>query len=152
MSMNERNAIILDRWAAAPEWAQWLAADSDGSWWWYENQPILGRRGWVGDPTDNGKRRRADLPPVLYAGDAGWIYTLARRPDDRKPTTRHPLTVLEKNLGEIATLTKRLAELLVERRRLKDVEVNIEAVVRRLRSLGMQVEISGMGRTSHEDS
>lgn len=26
-------------WKDAPEWANWLAMDSDGIWWWYENEP-----------------------------------------------------------------------------------------------------------------
>lgn len=28
-------------WKDAPEWAQWLARDADGEWYWYEKQPIL---------------------------------------------------------------------------------------------------------------
>jgi len=27
-------------WKDAPEWAQWMAMDWDGSWVWYENEPI----------------------------------------------------------------------------------------------------------------
>jgi hypothetical protein len=26
-------------WDTAPEWARYAAMDSDGSHWWYENQP-----------------------------------------------------------------------------------------------------------------
>lgn len=26
-------------WKDAPEWAQYLAQDGDGDWWWYEQQP-----------------------------------------------------------------------------------------------------------------
>lgn len=26
-------------WKDAPEWAQWVAMDADGDWWWYENKP-----------------------------------------------------------------------------------------------------------------
>lgn len=28
-------------WKDAPEWAQWLASDFDGQWYWYQNQPSL---------------------------------------------------------------------------------------------------------------
>ena len=28
-------------WDDAPEWAQWLAMDEDGRWWWYEEKPVL---------------------------------------------------------------------------------------------------------------
>lgn len=27
-------------WNDAPEWARYMAQDSDGSWFWYENEPI----------------------------------------------------------------------------------------------------------------
>jgi len=26
-------------WKDAPEWAQWLACDEDGNWYWYEEKP-----------------------------------------------------------------------------------------------------------------
>ena len=26
-------------WDDAPEWANWLAMDKDGCWWWYEKEP-----------------------------------------------------------------------------------------------------------------
>ena len=26
-------------WKDAPEWAQWLAMDGDGAWWWFQNEP-----------------------------------------------------------------------------------------------------------------
>jgi hypothetical protein len=26
-------------WSKAPEWANYAAMDSDGSWWWYETKP-----------------------------------------------------------------------------------------------------------------
>lgn len=27
-------------WNNAPEWAKYLAMDSSGEWWWYENEPL----------------------------------------------------------------------------------------------------------------
>jgi hypothetical protein len=26
-------------WKDAPEWANWLAMDRDGTWYWYQNRP-----------------------------------------------------------------------------------------------------------------
>lgn len=26
-------------WVDRPEWANWRAMDSDGEWWWFENEP-----------------------------------------------------------------------------------------------------------------
>ena len=33
-------------WADAPEWAEWLAMDRDGSWYWYSSQPMAECLGW----------------------------------------------------------------------------------------------------------
>lgn len=35
-------------WKDAPVWAQYLAMDHDGVWWWYEHKPIklFGNEGW----------------------------------------------------------------------------------------------------------
>ena len=34
--------IAID-WTNAPEWANYLAMDDDGSWWWYELEPNIDR-------------------------------------------------------------------------------------------------------------
>lgn len=31
-------------WKDAPEWAQWLANDMSGDWYWFENKPRLSLR------------------------------------------------------------------------------------------------------------
>lgn len=28
------------KWDEAPSWANWVAMDSDGSWWWFADEPI----------------------------------------------------------------------------------------------------------------
>lgn len=28
------------KWEDAPEWAQFLARDTKGGWWWYECEPL----------------------------------------------------------------------------------------------------------------
>ena len=33
-------------WDDAPEWANWLAMDSDGSWYWFQNKPYEGNVVW----------------------------------------------------------------------------------------------------------
>ena len=35
-------------WKDAPEWANYLARDSDGEWWWYETEPVADDAGWWG--------------------------------------------------------------------------------------------------------
>lgn len=34
-------------WKDSPEWAQYLAMDSSGAWFWYENKPMCGCDSWV---------------------------------------------------------------------------------------------------------
>ena len=34
-------------WKDAPEWAMFLAMDSNGSWYWFERQPKSGRTLWI---------------------------------------------------------------------------------------------------------
>lgn len=37
-------------WKDAPEWAQWLARDDDGDYWWFESKPSTGRSIWLEGP------------------------------------------------------------------------------------------------------
>lgn len=36
-------------WKDAPEWAQWLAMDDDGSWYWHETKPYIELGYWYSD-------------------------------------------------------------------------------------------------------
>jgi hypothetical protein len=36
-------------WKDAPEWANWLAQDKDGHWYWFEKLPWLDGGFWVCD-------------------------------------------------------------------------------------------------------
>lgn len=33
-------------WSSAPEWAEWLAMDGNGQWFWYRIKPKYDRIGW----------------------------------------------------------------------------------------------------------
>lgn len=60
-------------WSYAPEWAQFLAQDLDGVWYWYEDEPIIaypGDAGW----SYGGRSRKAGL------SSSGWDQSLERRP------------------------------------------------------------------------
>ncbi len=46
-------------WDDAPEWAQWLAMDESGRWWWYEKRPVRKEEYWLGDDFDNGDMEEA---------------------------------------------------------------------------------------------
>lgn len=60
-------------WKDAPEWAQWLAQNGDGEWYWHERQPV--ERSFVFD-TIGGVWQFASAGPRNPA----FYKTLERRP------------------------------------------------------------------------
>lgn len=65
-------------WKDAPEWAQWVACDCTGQWWWFSVKPIA--LNWIWDIEDlNGL---VDCPDVGYPvqRNKNWRETLERRP------------------------------------------------------------------------
>jgi hypothetical protein len=64
-------------WDDAPELANWLAQDDNGTWFWYPTKPSHpGMRGWW--PGDNSRGAASTLGEVL----GGWRDTLEKRPAD----------------------------------------------------------------------
>lgn len=67
-------------WKDAPDWANWMAQDMDGEWWWYEMKPKLrlGFKAWV-ETSGHGK-----IDPASERGTSGevqnWKDTLEPRP------------------------------------------------------------------------
>jgi hypothetical protein len=64
-------------WKDAPEWANWLAMDEDGDWYWYSSAPRRGASSWLsgGDLT--------------YAGRGNdWEDKLYERPQTTNPDAR----------------------------------------------------------------
>lgn len=64
-------------WKDAPEYANWLAQDQDGSWWWYEKlpDPLKGSDG-DGVWRFGGRCEKVGVEP-----NEGWRETLEQRPD-----------------------------------------------------------------------
>lgn len=61
-------------WKDAPEWANWLAMDEDGDWFWYSETPLAGGSSWIAGGL------------FLHAGAApNWSDSLTRRPETTKP-------------------------------------------------------------------
>ena len=54
--------------ADLPGWAQWLAQDSDGTWWVYEVEPLQFHRGWYENEIGQRERIGAGEPNVDWAG------------------------------------------------------------------------------------
>ena len=63
-------------WKTAPEWAQYLAQDGDGTWYWYEHRPSLSS-----DLTRVWARKDATSRQYRAPEDTkAWRETLERRP------------------------------------------------------------------------
>ena len=60
-------------WDDAPEWAQWLAMDENGRWFWYEFKPVCKQAYWLGDDFYNGDMEEA-LPNTSF-----WDKSLEQR-------------------------------------------------------------------------
>jgi hypothetical protein len=77
---NTGNYMNKPNWTQAPEWAQHLARDSDGTWWWFEHTPFAdpASREWK---TVRGRSEMAAPPSNI------WKDSLRHRPD---PTTIDP--------------------------------------------------------------
>lgn len=70
--------ILLPRWEDAPEWAQWIAMDSDGAWYWYREKPRTQSTSWilkVNSSPDNAMNR-VNFP------DSIWKNSLTKRPNN----------------------------------------------------------------------
>ena len=66
-------------WDNAPDWAQWVATDSDGAVWFYEEKPVAEFAAWI---VMTGKEK--------FARDRGdftaWRESLQRRPGAEEVT------------------------------------------------------------------
>lgn len=55
-------------WKDAPEWANYLAKDSNGVWYWYALKPKLGAHSWI-----------ASANFALAGNEGSWAETLEKR-------------------------------------------------------------------------
>ena len=51
-------------WKNAPEWANYLAMDTDSSWWWFEKQPYWDNGEWD-EPSMTGRILSASRETVI---------------------------------------------------------------------------------------
>ena len=64
-------------WDEAPEWANWLAMDKDGSWVWFERKP------YIMSESDRAWREEAGTffrVSTDFYGAGAWTESLERRP------------------------------------------------------------------------
>ena len=73
-------------WSDAPEWANWLAKDESGEWYWYENEPtrlvpVFGGEGnIIGYELNPDSKWGAKGRYQLVEDDIYWQSTLEQRP------------------------------------------------------------------------
>lgn len=63
-------------WEDAPEWAQWLAMDQDGEWYWFEHRPHSENYTWQ---SNSGRLVQDGYLPSCR--DLDWRETLEQRPE-----------------------------------------------------------------------
>ncbi len=63
-------------WKDAPEWAQWLARDKDGRWFWYKDEPEIVR--YIPDPDMWHSKNGQDYEEVI--DEKPWYESLEERP------------------------------------------------------------------------
>lgn len=63
-------------WDKAPEWANWVARDLNGEWWWYEDKPIARSDAFM---ASTGRCESANLTTV-------WDEVLESRPEVSPPS------------------------------------------------------------------
>ena len=58
-------------WDDAPEWANWLAMDENGDWYWYEYEPVPNGNSWIhfgrsfsADPSNGWQKTLQQRPPA----------------------------------------------------------------------------------------
>lgn len=59
-------------WSDSPDWAQYLAQNSDGSWWWHEMRPT---------PVGNGQPSFWHSSGARRMASGGWLQSLQKRRD-----------------------------------------------------------------------
>ena len=69
-------------WEDAPEWANWLAMDADGEWYWFEEEPEIEGDGW-----DLYKSMQQNRHELASAGRC-WTQSLERKPGHQQPKRR----------------------------------------------------------------
>ena len=68
-------------WSSAPEWAEYLAMDGDGEWWWYEVEPTLIGRIWSDNESQARNATNVKLNPFEQElAKAIALTTLEKRP------------------------------------------------------------------------
>ena len=77
--MNERQENVIQRWApplwcTAPEWANYMAQDSCGRWYWYELLPKLNEPCRMWEKVVESKMQEATVD--------SWEKTLQQRPEE----------------------------------------------------------------------
>ncbi|HMA79054.1 MAG TPA: hypothetical protein VKP88_08085 [Candidatus Paceibacterota bacterium] len=66
------NKLPDEYWEDAPEWAEWVAMDKDGEWFWYKGKPFTGKSVWF---RTVGRCYHFKAPPSL-----DWTKSLTKRP------------------------------------------------------------------------
>lgn len=77
-----RRAMSAPAWETAPSWANWLAMDADGGWYWFEYEPEFREYEWIAE-------RGGEWEPASD-GSGGWRESKQQRPAESWPKGEAP--------------------------------------------------------------
>ncbi len=84
------DAPVVD-WDALPKWANWVAKEPDGAWWWYDNRPHISTTHWVAVTCAPKSLEESSGPiPDSHAPtfDGDWKDSLVERPKGEERSTQ----------------------------------------------------------------
>lgn len=96
-------------WAEAPHWANWLAQDYVGAWFWYSHPPVPDEeyRAWAAsDPETLVLLHRRPADAVHQEPNDDWANTLEQVPpktSTRKPKRSYPAATAQRAINQEAT-------------------------------------------------
>jgi hypothetical protein len=67
-------------WSTTPPWINWIAMDSNGRWWMYEQEPLSDASGWIGYTNSSAFISPSYAPK--WSGD--WKLSKTMRPKEVK--------------------------------------------------------------------
>ena len=68
-------------WSEAPPWANWIAQDKGGSWYWYRNQPVKIDKGFGTFHRELSTERQFQIAKTSHQSK-NWASTLEKRPEN----------------------------------------------------------------------
>lgn len=91
-------------WSDAPDWAQWLAMDYSGLWYWYKYKPVI----IGGFPRWSASIYALAAAPSESCASIDWRESLEQRPQEEPPANACEFCQVEETLRLIMSAIEKL--------------------------------------------